>query len=183
MQRMGHPVLALLGVCVFVSVYAAETSSSTHGADSPQPFVQAWRVILKGEGAEPILLADRDWILEERKITDAELDEVERLLLPALASDLMSEQSAAQPSEYYRQYAAARWKGYHIILIHGFHRSYLDSYGGSAAEKDRWKREAVQVTDGGTHYWDAIYIIELHMFAKMRQDGGTTRTVAFHGRG
>jgi hypothetical protein len=49
------------------------------------------------------------------------------------------------------------------------------------ADKSRWRRTAVAVSDGGEAYWCAIYIKETGQFVKYNgaSFGGTH--VAFHG--
>jgi hypothetical protein len=53
----------------------------------------------------------------------------------------------------------------------------------SVAERDRWKHEPIDPTDGGTHFWDAAYVVELGKFAKMRNTRQASHTVVFHGIG
>jgi hypothetical protein len=146
-------------------------------AGLPQPFVQSWRTVLKGKGAQEMPLRDEWWRLEDRSIDDAELNRLERVLLPRLAADLKDEGSSHRPSDFYREYAAARCKQHHIILVHGFHEEILDS----TVLRKLWTLEPIDVRDGGSDYWDALYVVELHRFVKLNVVGRRLRTVAFHG--
>jgi hypothetical protein len=177
MQRTGHSALMHWAVCLFASAYAMGAAPAQPTAVSPQPFVEGWRTVLKGKGALEMPLADQSWKIAEREISGDELNELERLLLPRLAADLKDEGSSYQPRDFYRQYAAARWKQYHIILVHGFHKEDLDD----VVLRSLWMREPIDASDGGSGYWDAAYVVELHQFMKMKQDGKPARTVAFHG--
>ena len=177
MQWARHSALVLCTACAFASAYAMGASPAEPTAGSPLPFVQGWRTVLTGNGAQEMALSDESWRLEDRVIGDAELNELERVLLPRLAADLKDEGSSHRPSEFYRQYAAARWKHYHIILVHGFYKEDLKT----AVLGDLWMRELIDASDGGSDYWDAVYVVELHRFMKMNEVGRPLRTVAFHG--
>jgi len=170
-------------VWALLLVVAGAAAGSPMSASSPvlQPFVPDWRVVLTGEAARDMSWMKPGWTLDRREISTSELDALEQNLLPALAADLHDEGSSARPCDYYRQYAAARWNRYHVILIHGFHRSYLDSFAMTGEGGDRWKHHAVEVTDGGDHFWDAVYVVELHRFTQMKKHVGPPRTVVFHG--
>jgi hypothetical protein len=138
-------------------------------SESLPPFVKEWRVVLKDSEAQGLQPDIRGWTLEN------ELDAVEAMLLPKLAADLEAVGASALPCDYYRQYAAGRSRQYHLLFIRGFRRSHL------SADADGWRHAAVEVSDGGSSYWDAIYIVELHRFAKMKTQERRALTVAFHG--
>jgi hypothetical protein len=143
--------------------------------------VREWRVVLRGKEAEQLNWATRGWKLDGGEINTTEIDAIEQQLLPALAADLKDAGSSELPCDYYRQYASGRSKKYHIVLIHGFHRGHFSPPIDSVAERDRWKHEPIDPTDGGTHYWDAVYVVELRKFSQMRKTGQASHTVAFHG--
>lgn len=175
-------ILVGLAVIVFsISAAWPEVSPTNDISQSPKPFVRAWRVVLRGKAAEGMNWATPGWQLDGGEISATEIDAIEQQLLPALAADLQDAGSPDLPRDYYRQYATGRWKKYHIVLIHGFHRGHLNEPFDSVAERDRWKREPIDLTDGGTHFWDAVYVVELRKFAKMKGTGHTSRTVVFHG--
>jgi hypothetical protein len=159
----------------------AEESPANDTSHSPASFVREWRVVLRGKEAERMNWSMRNSTLDGRELSPSELDSIEQQLLPTLAMDLSEAGSSDPPSEYYRQYASGKWKQYHVVFIKGFHRTYFDLPFGSVAERDRWKHEPIDAADGGTAFWDAVYVVELRKFATMKKTGHASHTVAFHG--
>jgi hypothetical protein len=105
---------------------------------------------------------------------------LEQALLPLLAADLISEGSSHLPHEYYRQYAAARWRDQQIIYVNGFHQSYVERHESSTGYS-AWTNKPVVVSDGGASYWCAVFIKDTGRFVTFTEKGRPPRTVAFNG--
>jgi hypothetical protein len=163
-------VIAILLAASLVGVATAAASPS----NEPAPFVREWRAVLTGGEAKLLPYAGSSFRIERRHIGAAELDALEALLLPALASELKRVGSTDPPSSYFRQYAAAVSGKYHLILVHGFLRD--------TGHGIDWTRNPVRAIDGRAGFWDAVYIVERHRFAKMRRNGDPLRhSVIFQG--
>jgi hypothetical protein len=140
-------------------------------------------VILEGDAARE--LVERCGTIEWNRLSSADINHLDQELAPLLAADLKRAGSGATPHEYYRQYAAGRIGKWDAIFVNGFHESYF-SGPFSTAEYATWRQQLVSVSDGGTHYWCAIYIkgIKGH-FVRFKKEGGAEGAthVAFHGLG
>lgn len=165
-------MLLLAGAAIAAMLAAAAADASPSSA--PAPFVREWRAVMSGGEARLLPYAGSAFKIERRRISAAQLDALEALLLPMLAAELKSKGSRNPPSSYFRQYAAARSGKHHVILVHG----YLRDTGHSID----WTRKPVDASDGGESFWDAVYIVERHQFAKLKRDGDAVRhTVIFQG--
>jgi hypothetical protein len=161
-----------LTILVWVAPLAmGATGSASQG---PAPFVREWRTVMTRGEAKLLPFGGSSFEIERRRITGAQLDELEARLLPLLAAELKSMGSPNPPAGYFRQYAAARSGSHHLILVHGFLR-------GPGPHIDR-RPKLVEETDGGDNFWDAAYIVERHRFAKLKRDGDAVRhSVIFQG--
>jgi hypothetical protein len=86
---------------------------------------------------------------------------------------------AATPYQYYRQYAAGKFEKLDAIFINGFHESHLSTFNDTG-----WRSHLVGVSDGGDHYWCAIYVKGLKghfVIYKERRHGDGDTHVSFHG--
>jgi len=136
-------------------------------SNEPAPFVRDWRAVLTGEEAKLLPYAGPSFRLERRRLGAAQLDALEALLLPTLASELKKVGSRDPPSSYFRQYAAAVSGKYHVILVHGFLRD--------TGHGIDWARRPVDAGDRIARFWDAVYIVERHRFARMRRNRDAVR--------
>jgi hypothetical protein len=151
-------------------------AGAVHAASpqSPAPFVREWRAVMSSGEAKLLPYAGSAFKIERRRISAAQLDALETLLLPLLAAELKSMGSRNPPSTYFRQYAAARSGKHHVILVHG----YLRDTGHSVD----WTRKPVDASEGADSFWDAVYVVERHRFAKLKRAGDAARrTVIFQG--
>ena len=92
--------------------------------------------------------------------TSSDVAALERALPGALARAIrfraFSNDSTLVPENYFRQYVGIVVGGKRLIYINGFHRGYLVL----SAQKDdttRWRREPVEVCDGGDWFFGAEY--------------------------
>jgi hypothetical protein len=144
------------------------------------PFDPTTRVILTGDAAATLLKmegAGRDWRAEPWDISSKDLDRLERDLLPGLAADLKTDEESLDTKDYYRQFAAARWKQYHVILVNGFTSNLADVPG----PKEHWKHSLVMVLDGGCSFWRTAYVVEQRRFLLIDRDGSGRKTIACNG--
>ena len=159
-------ISSLIGILPALSM-AGIAAAVASPSDAPEPFVREWRAVLTGEEAKLLPYAGPSFRIERRHIRAAELDAIEALLLPALASELKSAGCSNPPSSYFRQYAAAVSGRYHVILVHGFLRD--------AGHGVDWARKPVDANDRTASFWDAVYIVERHRFARMRRSPKAVR--------
>jgi hypothetical protein len=169
-QRLFPLMLLLAGAWIPAAAQAAAGSPSSE----PAPFVREWRAVMTGGEAKLLPYAGSGFRVERRRITTVQLDALEALLLPMLAAQLKMMGSRYPPSSYFRQYAAARSGRHEVILVHG----YLRDTGYSTD----WMRKPLDARDGGARFWDAVYVVKRHRFAKLKRDGDTgRRTLIFPG--
>jgi hypothetical protein len=169
-RRLLMQVLLVAGAATAATAAAADVWPS----NAPAPFVREWRAVMSSGEAKLLPYAGSAFKIERRDITTAQLDALEALLLPVLAAQLKSMGSRNPPSSYFRQYAAARSGRHQVILVHGYLRDT-----GYATD---WRRKPVDAHDGELNFWDAVYIVKRHRFAKLKRDGDAVRhTVIFQG--
>jgi hypothetical protein len=183
-----HRLFILMLLLIGTALAHAETPPSRHpqataartaAADvspssEPAPFVRQWRAVMTNGEARLLPYAGSAFKIERRRISAAELDRLEALLLPMLAAELKSMGSRNPPSSYFRQYAAARSGRHQVILVHG----YLRDTGYSTD----WTRKPADANDGGGRFWDAVYVVKRHRFAKLKRDGDALKhPVIFQG--
>jgi hypothetical protein len=153
---------------------AAPAAADVSPSNAPAPFVREWRAVMTNREAKLLPYAGSAFKIERRSISTAQLDALETLLLPMLAAQLKSMGSRNPPSSYFRQYAAARSGRHQVILVHGYLRDT-----GYATD---WTRKPVDAPDGELSFWDAVYIVKRHRFAKLKREGDALRhTVIFQG--
>jgi len=168
-----HRLLALM-LLLADAVHAASPQSLRPSSNEPASFVREWRAVMTSGEAKLLPYAGSAFKIERRRITAAQLDALEALLLPMLAAELKSMGSRNPPSSYFRQYAAARSGKHQVILVHGYLRD--------AGHSTDWTRKPVDASDGGANFWDAVYVVKRHQFAKLKRDGDAVRhTVIFQG--
>ena len=161
----------LAGSAASAEVAATADVSSPN---EPAPFVREWRAVMTNVEAKLLPYAGSAFKIERRRISAAQLDTLETVLLPLLAAELKSMGSRNPPSSYFRQYAAARSGSHQVILVHG----YLRDTGHSID----WTRKPVDAGEGAENFWDAVYIVARHKFAKLKRSGDAVRhTVIFQG--
>src|SRR5277367_3600975 len=114
MSALRSLVAISLGLVLPMWVSAADPWGVA-GSESLCPFVKEWRVVLAADGAQGMEPEIQGWRLEDRPVTQNELDDVEAMLLPKLAADLKAVGTPALPCEYYRQYASGRSNQYHLL--------------------------------------------------------------------
>jgi hypothetical protein len=152
----------------------AATAAAVSPSNEPAPFVREWRAVITSEEAKLLPYAGSSFKVERRRISAAQLDALEALLLPMLAAELKSMGSTNPPSSYFRQYAAARSGKHQLILVHGYLRD--------AGHSTDWTRKPVDGSEGRGSFWDAVYVVRRHRFAKLKRDGDTVRhAVIFQG--
>ena len=142
-------------------------------------------VILEGDAARELVEQCGGTVEPKNQLSSADIKQLDQELAPLLAADLKRAGSRATPHEYYRQYAAGRIGKWDAIFVNGFHESYF-SGSFSTDEHLMWRYQLVSVSDGGTHYWCAIYSkgIKGHFVRFKKEGGGEGATlVAFHGLG
>jgi len=153
---------------------ATAAAADVWPANEPAPFVREWRAVMTSGEAKLLPYAGSAFKIERRRISAAQLDALEALLLPMLAAELKSMGSRNPPSSYFRQYAAARSGKHQLILVHGYLRD--------AGHSTDWTRKPVDASDGGESFWDAVYVVKRHQFAKLKRDGDAVRhTLIFQG--
>jgi CubicO group peptidase (beta-lactamase class C family) len=161
-HALGHPS----------TTAAAAATADGSPSSEPAPFVREWRAVMSTGEAKLLPYAGSAFKIERRPISATQLDRLEALLLPMLAAELKSKGSRNPPSSYFRQYAAARSGKHQVILVHG----YLRDTGHSID----WTRKPVDANNGGQSFWDAVYVVKRHQFAKLKHDGSAVRhTVIF----
>jgi hypothetical protein len=171
-QRLLTQMLLLAGAATAVTAAPAATDVSP--SDAPAPFVREWRAVMTSGEAKLLPYAGSALKIERRGISTAQLDALETLLLPMLAAQLKSMGSRNPPSSYFRQYAAARSGRHQLILVHGYLRDT-----GHATD---WTRKPVDAHEGELSFWDAVYVVKRHRFAKLKREGDAVRhTVIFQG--
>jgi hypothetical protein len=105
--------------------------------------------------------------------TPAEITLLEGILAQELKKRVAARASPLHVRDYYRQYAGAHRQGRRLIVINGFHRSYveqerawlseprteaeLERFPVEARGKDFWHFVPVGVLDGGEHFFEAFY--------------------------
>jgi hypothetical protein len=167
-KRLLTRILLLAGAATAAA--AADVSPS----NAPAPFVREWRAVMTHGEANLLPYAGSAFRIERRSISAAQLDALETLLLPMLAAQLKSMGSKNPPSGYFRQYAAARSGRHQVILVHGYLRDT-----GYATD---WRRKPADAHEGALSFWDAVYIVKRHRFAKLKREGEAARhTVIFQG--
>jgi hypothetical protein len=167
---------ALLGASNTVGGIQATTAAAAgvSPSDEPAPFVREWRAVMTAGEAKLLPYAGPAFKIERRRITAAQLDALETLLLPTLAAELKSMGSRNPPSGYFRQYAAARSGRHQLILVHGYLRD--------TGHSTDWTRKPADASDGGESFWDAVYVVKRHRFAKLKRGGDAVRhAVIFQG--
>jgi hypothetical protein len=153
---------------------ATAAAADVSPSNEPAPFVREWRAVMSSGEAKLLPYAGSAFKIERRRISAAQLDALEALLLPMLAAELKSMGSRNPPSSYFRQYAAARSGKHQLILVHGYLRD--------AGHSTDWTRKPVDASDGGESFWDAVYVVKRRQFAKLKRDGDAVRhTVIFQG--
>jgi hypothetical protein len=153
---------------------AAAAAKDVSPSNAPAPFVREWRAVMSSGEAKLLPYAGSAFKLERRRISAAQLDTLEALLLPMLAAELKRMGSRNPPSSYFRQYAAARSGRHQVILVHGYLRD--------AGHSIDWTRKPVDASDGAESFWDAVYVVKRHQFAKLKRVGDAVRhTLIFQG--
>src|ERR1700728_3590539 len=143
-------------------------------SNEPAPFVREWRAVMTSGEAKLLPYAGSAFKIERRRISAAQLDALEALLLPMLAAELKSMGSRNPPCSYFRQYAAARSGKHQVILVPGYLRD--------AGPSIECTRKPVDASDGAASCWDAADVVKRHRFAKLKRDGDAARhTLIFQG--
>lgn len=169
LQRV-YPLMLLLAASTAATAQAAAVLPS----DQPAPFIREWRAVMTDGEAQLLPYAGSAFRIERRRISPAQLDALEALLLPMLAAQLKSMGSRYPPSSYFRQYAAARSGGHPVILVHGYLRD--------AGHGTDWARKPADAGGGGERFWDAVYVVKRHRFARLKRDGdAVAHTLIFQG--
>lgn len=141
------------------------------------PLNAQWRAVLRGEAARQLIktcgpldgLTDASW-----EPIDADLNRLDRKLLPRLTADLKSAGASRLPQEYYRQYAAADWQDKQVVYVNGFHQSLFQKHASS------WMSKPVTVRKDGPDSWCAIYIKNTAHFVAFEEKGRAPRSISFH---
>lgn len=171
----------LLGPVAGIALaFAGIAFGAPQGHPVVSPFDPTTRVILAGDAASVFLKmegAGTDWRAEPWDISSKNLDRLERDLLPRLAVDIKSDEEAVDTRRYYRQYVAARWKQYHVILVNGFASNTVDMPG----TREQWKHSLVMVMDGGCSFWRTAYVVEQLRFLLINRDGSGRKTITCNG--
>jgi hypothetical protein len=190
LRRLLGAVLLLVGVCdccrvaqaatanAATATPAATTNAATAAADGPSiepaPFIREWRSVMSIGEAKLLPYAGSAFRIEPRPISTAQIDTLEAVLLPMLAAQLKRVGSRNPPSSYFRQYAAARSGRHQVILVHGYLRD--------TGHGIDWRRKPVDAHDAEYGFWDAVYVVRRHRFAKIKREGDAVRhTVIFQG--
>jgi hypothetical protein len=177
-----HLVSCLVWI-VASSLIASGSSSQDLSSRKEKEFDASRGVVLRGDAARELAetcgapVGSSGW-----KISSIDIKDLEHELAPLLAAELKGAGSAATPDQYYRQYASGRIGGRDAIFINGFHESYLSDSG----DQTSWRRRVVHVSDGGEHFWCAIYVKGLKQhFVTYRGRGSGERDTHFwfHGLG
>jgi hypothetical protein len=159
--------------------FATHLALATTTPEAGQIFDPTHAVILSGSQGKAIADAcGGTSSTTSRALTPIDIGRLERQLAPLLAADLRNNGSSAVPRQYYRQYATGRLGQRPAIFVNGFHEYHVLSTG----DESKWRRIAVDATDGGDSYWCAVYIKETGQFVTFK--GGHFDThVWFHGLG
>jgi hypothetical protein len=85
--------------------------------------------------------------------------------LPAFLSRPGVRSPRAPLSAYYRQYVG--------VVAHGKRLVYVSFFDGSSMKDSdtRWRKEAVNVCDGGDHYWGIVFDVDSRSFEPPRFNG------------
>jgi hypothetical protein len=173
-RRLLMQTLLLTGAAAAATAAATAAAADVSPSNAPAPFVREWRAVMTSGEAKLLPYAGSAFKIERRGISPAQLDALETLLLPVLAAQLKSMGSRNPPSSYFRQYAAARSGRHQVILVHGYLRDT-----GYATD---WRRKPADAHDAELNFWDAVYIVKRHRFAKLKREGDAVRhTVIFQG--
>jgi hypothetical protein len=174
-QRLLLQMLLLAGAATAATAAtAAAAAADVSPSNAAAPFVREWRAVMTSGEAKLLPYAGSAFRIERRGISTAQLDALETLLLPVLAAQLKRMGSRNPPSSYFRQYAAARSGRHQVILVHGYLRDT-----GYATD---WRRKPVDAHDAELNFWDAVFIVKRHRFAKLKREGDAVRhTVIFQG--
>ena len=179
-------------ICGLTFVAALTTAQADPASGQiPAPFHRPWRAVL--DGVDPTeLAAVCGGTPRNATISASELDEIDKALLPLLATDLrrifeehyrLVRSGPRAPEQYYRQYASAFIGGKPVVVVNGFPYTHFDDI--AANLSGHWRIHFVNPNDGGDAYWCAIYSTDSHSFVKIRikEDGKRSPpwTVLFHG--
>lgn len=160
------------------SVHVADKPARALSLEDQQAFDASRAVILQGETARDLAeMCGAQTGSETREVAPTDIKSLEQELAPLLAADLKRAGSAATPHQYYRQYAAGRFERLDAIFINGFHESHLSTFNDTG-----WRSHVVGVSDGGDHYWCAIYVKGLKghfVIYKERRHGDGDTHVSF----
>lgn len=154
-------------IAILLALFMGRGAAAASPSSEPAPFIREWRAVLTVQEAKLLPYAGTSFRVERRHIRAAELDALEIRLLPVLTSELKSAGSTNPPSSYFRQYAAAVSGKYHVILVHGYLRD--------AGHGIDWTHKPVDANDRIASFWDAVYIVERHRFARMRRNRDAAR--------
>jgi hypothetical protein len=185
-SRRNRKRLALSIIGVAFGLCSWEPVSAEQAASAPVPneeqlssdaFDASRRTILTGragvrlvelEGVGRALFFKPVWpnlAAASREISETDLDDLERVLLPGLIADLKWEGSPIKPSQYFRQYAAATWDGGPAIFVSGFHELYFSGHGKHQAD---WQHVPIENSGGGRLYWYGVYLADSHKFVPLQ---------------
>jgi len=173
LRRFLGPMLLLTGSAL-AALAARAAPAAAASPDEPAPFIRDWRAVMTAGEASLLPYAASGLKIEPRHISTAQIDALEALLLPVLAAQLKRIGSRNPPSSYFRQYAAARSGRHLVILVHGYLRD--------TGHGTDWTRKPADAHGGEGSFWDAVYVVSRHRFARLKKDGGAVRrAVIFQG--
>ena len=154
---------------VAVSAVPLVRAAGAPAANGDQ-FNPAWGAILPAEQAASLSPNGPATITGTWLPTDDDIKMLEPLLAVQLKAELARDVHgrSLRVGDFYRQYGGIVEGGQRLIIVNGFHKSYVERRG---KKRDFWKHEPVFVMDGGCNYFHAALDVATKEFAYLSCQG------------
>jgi len=158
-------MLKVLFAALFMAVCAPLVSAADAG--SGDQFNPAWGAIFPASEAAKLSPYGPATIEGTWLPSADDVKTLEPLLAVQLKAELAGDTRgrALRVADFYRQYGGIVEGGLRLVVVNGFHKSYVERRRG---KKDVWKHEAVFVVDGGCNYFHAAFDVATKEFAYVR---------------
>ena len=154
-------LLATVLAAILIAPLALAADPPAAGGDQFNP---AWGAILPAAQAASLSPNGPATITGTWLPTDDDIKMLEPLLAVQLKAELARDGRgrSLRVADFYRQYGGIVEGGQRLIIVNGFHKSYVERRG---KMRDFWKHEPVFVMDGGCNYFHAALDVATKEFA------------------
>ena len=155
-------MIAILALAL--SMGALSANARDHAAARPAwvQFNARWGVVFPAERARDLMMGGGSEVEATWTPTVADIAVIEPLLAArfgraANSVDKSGHALPTQPGDFYRQYGGIVEKGQRLIVVNGFHKTYVEEAIRGRAPADFWRHDVVAVKDGGCWFFHAMF--------------------------